>query len=227
MTTSIFNFILPLLTACLVIGSLIGFGGAFLHREYTSLYLYQLTALLLIAVSGIKVCLTQSRIAFLKNIILVLIMIFVVACATPKNTDTNNSSKNSEFQPLKKFKGDTVSFINSILANKGYYVNKPLNVLLNDLSIPVKRFTMGSNHKNISVSPHITLNIYTQIEIEQKLPKRQDPSSLVIVWAKPLSFQETDSIGLKNGFAWTPEVAEFFGKQIVGDIIKVRYNELK
>jgi hypothetical protein len=144
-----------------------------------------------------------------------------------KHTDTNNSSRNPEFQPLNKFKGDTVSFINSILANKDYYVNKPLNVLLNDLSIPVKKYTIGNSFKNLNDNPNITLNIYTQIEIEQKLPKRQDPSSLVIVWAKPLSLEASINVGRKSGFVWTPEVADYFGKQIVGDIIKVRYNELK
>lgn len=35
-----------------------------MHPEYTSLYLYQFTGLLLIAVSGIKICLSESRIAF-------------------------------------------------------------------------------------------------------------------------------------------------------------------
>jgi len=159
----------------------------------------------------------------MKNLIIALMAILLLACSTKQDL----SKHYTNYEPLKKFKGDTAAFITSILANKNHYIGKPLNTLLLDLSIPVKRFTTAGSHKDITISTDITIKFYNSTEIDRKFAKKQDPFSLIVVWEKPLDAKKTDSIALKSLYRWTPEVEAYFNRQIVGDIVKSGYNGLK
>ena len=58
-----------------------------------------------------------------------------------KNIECNPEKKYNSFQPLKKFKGDTLAFIqNSILKRLEFYENKEIKFLIKDLSIPIEKY---------------------------------------------------------------------------------------
>ncbi|MDA9555455.1 hypothetical protein N9R54_04400 [Pelobium sp.] len=155
---------------------------------------------------------------------LIIILLGFTACSSLKNNKQLVNGSIAKYQPLKKFNGDTLLFVkNSILARKEYYVGKELNVLLKDLRIPVKKYLTGISSK-VSVDPGLYLNIYSNTEQENKVANGIDPIQITILWKTPLSSEETDSLLRRSHLNWTPEVAAYYGNQIVGDVGIVQYN---
>lgn len=70
------KLVLPIIfvTACLIVGTLIGYGNWFLSAEYTGLYLYEFIAVVLIIMSAVKLLLTRKELHFVGVIPIALIL---------------------------------------------------------------------------------------------------------------------------------------------------------
>ncbi|MBK0383565.1 hypothetical protein I5M32_11410 [Pedobacter sp. SD-b] len=157
------------------------------------------------------------------NKLLIILLLSLTACSTLKQQSSNN--KQQKYIKLEKFKGDTLSFVqNSILNRKEFYKGKELNVLLKDLAIPIVHYTTGVTFRHKDQSPHISLYPYNDTEKDKKITKKEDPIIITIVWQTPLRTSYVDSLSIRNKSNWTPEVQEYFGKQIVKDIGKVNFS---
>ena len=159
-----------------------------------------------------------------------LLLMLLLGCKSVTTT-TNGISKETntipKYRKLKTFKGttnDTLAYMRtSIIDRKSEYIGKELKVLLNDLELPINNYTTaGSNLRGIS--PRLSLKFYPKNVEELKRQARIDPVILNIVWETPLPLDITDPMMFKNQGIWTNEEQEYYGKQIVKDIVLTNYN---
>jgi len=129
-------------------------------------------------------------------------------------TDVNASAnQNNNYVALKMFNRDTLGYVqHNFIDNKKKYIGKDLNTLLKDLEIPIKSFMPGSSDLNQDISPFIHLQFYSYNKTIHKV-------DIVVVWSQVLPNVTVLRLSFKNNFAWTEEVLNYFGKQIIGDII--------
>ena len=129
------------------------------------------------------------------------------------------------YKPLEAFNGDTLHFVRtSILERKGAYIGKELNVLLQDMQIPIVKYFNSVTSGNTNITPGVYINIYSNAVQEIKKKSKINPISIYVKFASPLPSVETNKLVVKSQLNWTPEVAEYYGKQIVGDVGMVRYD---
>ena len=137
----------------------------------------------------------------------------------PVSTGTTSPSVSVQ-DSTKKVK-DTAAFVKNILAQKSKYLNKELGVLLSDLDIPVKSYTIINSRTDrldgiaIAFDDHKT----TLRKMNQDDYSKQ-PSVLRIIWATPVPaaiYNELVQKSMSTG-NWNSAEAEFYAKQIVGDI---------
>jgi hypothetical protein len=146
-------------------------------------------------------------------------------------TTTNSISKETttvpKYRKLNTFKGttnDTLAYVRtSIIDRKKEYIGKELNLLLNDLELPIKRYLIGSSHLR-GISPDITFEFYPNNVVNLKEKNKIDPVILNIVWETPLPKDIVLPMKIKNKNIWTNEEQEYYGKQIVKDIVLTNYN---
>jgi hypothetical protein len=132
----------------------------------------------------------------------------------------------------KCFQGDTLKYvIKCIEENRAQYIGKPFNVLLNDLELPVKSFFNGGISNREKKGETITIAFYEQTAAAVLADIRgnrrhHDVDSLVmltIIWKTPLPLDSAENLQNSSGGIWTPAVQEYFGKQIIKDIIAKRF----
>jgi hypothetical protein len=158
-----------------------------------------------------------------------IILMLILGCKSIKTTNDNVQNSNNyipKYQKLSTFKGnanDTLTYVRtSIIGRKNKYIGKELNVLLNDLELPVRTYLIGLSNKK-GLSPSLTLEFYPRNVMEIKRQNKIDPVILVIEWEKPLPLSIADSLMVKNKAIWTKEEKEYFGKQKVKDIVLTDY----
>ncbi len=145
---------------------------------------------------------------------------------TPTDSVSNNTITESKYRKLNTFKGatnDTLAYMRtSIIDRKSEYIGKELKFLLNDLELPINNYLIGSSHLR-GISPDIGLQFYPKNVVNLKIEKRIDPVILNIVWETPLPKDVVLPILLKNKGIWTNEAQEYYGKQIIKDIVLTDY----
>ncbi len=154
----------------------------------------------------------------------------LLGCKSVKTTTTNSISKETttvtKYQKLNTFKdttNDTLAYMRtSIIDRKSKYIGKELNVLLNDLELPINNYTIGGSNLR-GISPSLSLKFYPKNVLELKRQAKIDPVILVIIWETPLSKDDILPILLKSKGVWTNEEQEYYGKQKVKDIGLVDY----
>jgi hypothetical protein len=151
----------------------------------------------------------------MKKLFFVGFIFMILSCKVHKNTesaatvksmqnaDTSSAPKKGTPLHLAQFGGNRLAYLQAIVANKQEYVDKELSVLLNDLELPITRYsTFGSTPpKNSSISRYVILF-----------------DSVIIYWKTPLSREDVWKLGDTNKYKWTKEVQAFYGKQVIGDI---------
>lgn len=154
--------------------------------------------------------------------------IIIAGCVAKKTTQTNGPEKSSTIQsrdiPIKPtfadFKNDTLQYLQKVIIdNKAKYVNKELSVLLSDLPLPVKTWMTSPMAKNRNATDHISLLFYDYQVYSNLERQNQYPAIVSIAWAKPIPVDTVHILGKKHKFAWKDDEVNFFGKQIVGDIV--------
>jgi hypothetical protein len=107
----------------------------------------------------------------------------------------DDKTKLAKYQPLKKFKGDTLSFIKkSILDRTEYYEGKKVSVLIKDLKIQLKDLVKG--YVNNSENPKhqgMMIQIFTRFE------KRYSPAEDLAITIVMKDIKEHQSNGKQQG----------------------------
>ncbi len=146
---------------------------------------------------------------------------------TPTDSVSNNTSSVPKYRKLNTFKGttnDTLAYVRtSIINRKSEYIGKELNILLNDLELPINNYLIGSSNLR-GISPDISFKFYPKNVVELKRQNRIDPVILTIVWETPLPKDVVLPMKIKNQNIWTTEEQEYYGKQKVKDIVLTNYN---
>ncbi len=154
----------------------------------------------------------------------------LLGCKSVKTTTTNSISKETttvpKYQKLNTFKGttnDTLAYMRtSIIDRKSKYIGKELNILLNDLELPIHSYLIGLSNLR-GISPGISLKFYPKNVVELKRQARIDPVILNIVWETPLPLDIVNPMLIKSKGVWTNEEQEYYGKQIIKDIVLTDY----
>ena len=112
---------------------------------------------------------------------------------------------------------DTLSYLNTIVANKASYVGKPFSVLMNDLQIQIKFFFPFAdlNHdKTKETSTEFSFYFPpTAEEIYLTYP------SLEITWQTNLNASQSRALYTQyRALGWSNEVATFYSSGIIADI---------
>jgi hypothetical protein len=134
----------------------------------------------------------------------------------------------------KCFQGDTLQYVKKcILEKQSQYIGKPLNVLLNDLELPVRSFLNGGISAQEKSGEFTTIAFYdiqatTSLlaDVRGNRMRREDAKKLVFLtirWKEALPQDIVENLQKNNSGNWTPVVQEYFGKQVIKDIIVKRF----
>lgn len=120
---------------------------------------------------------------------------------------------------------DTSTYLqNSILANKSYYIGKPLNVLLNDLQIAVKSYSEVLPLPSLPdpiIFDRTALYFQSNKEIVMKMLNKNKVPAIEIRFASPIQIPK--AYLRKGGLLdcstdWTTAKANFFGQYIISSL---------
>lgn len=150
-----------------------------------------------------------------------LLYLLVISCASKKTGINNEIIKgnnlekeivnNPEYIPLPNFNGDTLKYLTTnFLKQKEFYQGKELNVLLQDLELPVKEFTTGVSAIDINISPSLSLNFYKRDIKESKIRDKKNPLVLYVIWQIPLPEKDVTSIIRTTHGYWDYEANNYF-----------------
>jgi len=156
-----------------------------------------------------------------KKIIFLSVVLFSCRTIVPAS---HKSIVNPNYVSLKKFKVDTLQYVKkNFIEGKEKYSNKELKYLLSDLEIPVKEYIPGNSNDNMFISPTMTLLFHEFNEVAKRSDEGLHPVRIIINWKNPLPSKDIDSLRTKNWRKWTKDEADYFGKQIVQDIMVVNF----
>ncbi|RYY07385.1 MAG: hypothetical protein EOP43_03410 [Sphingobacteriaceae bacterium] len=152
-------------------------------------------------------------------------LLAIASCKTVKHNTQVKLNETFQYRPLATFHSDTASYIKyNFIERKQVYLNKKINVLIEDLEVPVRYYTDGTSAKYVDSVPYISLKFYRADVIDRKIMKKKDPTILVIHFITPLSTSITVPLLRKINSKWTAEAQELYGKQTIKNIELVDYN---
>lgn len=112
---------------------------------------------------------------------------------------------------------DTLAYLQTIVANKSFFIGKPFSVLQDSLKIQIKFFSpFGSIPHDKRKETSTSFSFYfplTPDDMWLTYPK------LRISWSPYLNADQSDLLyGQNNGGGWSPNVASFYATGIIADI---------
>jgi hypothetical protein len=124
------------------------------------------------------------------------------------------------YKKLSAFSGDTTQYLyQNFVKQKVNYVHKPLNILLQQLEVPLSGYTISPNGTDMSTTASIVLNIYDDRKLYQIEKGKRNPNALVIIWSKPLPIEEARVILTKSFGRWDSSAREYYSNKTVGSIV--------
>ncbi|MCA6069004.1 hypothetical protein JI747_017700 [Chryseobacterium sp. RG1] len=117
---------------------------------------------------------------------------------------------------MKKPKFDTLAYLKQFEANKANYINKPLSVLLNDMTQIQPKTAWPTTHRKKTITPGTSFK-FCNMELSF-----HNSITLLIEWQDPIPRDQTKYYEQKNDFYFTNEERIFYGSKIIKDIIVYR-----
>jgi len=104
------------------------------------------------------------------------------------------------YKPLATFNGDTSAYLlDNFVTHQQYYLNKPLNVLLKQLEVPVVKCMASFNGGDAEEGCRgLYLYFYPSRTIDKKVRDKKEPAVLVINFKKLLQKEPINSFLMKN-----------------------------
>lgn len=113
---------------------------------------------------------------------------------------------------------DTLAYLKSIVANKGFYIGEPFSVLQNNLQIQIKYYSgFPGNPDDTRQETSTSFSFYFPINGKDDFyltyPKMD------IIWQVPLNRIQSDIIWSNNNFGgWSAAASAFYANAIIKDI---------
>jgi hypothetical protein len=134
------------------------------------------------------------------------------------------SLQSIKYIPLSRYEKDIVKYIKeNFLKNKKSYIDKEMSYFLDNLEIPIYKFTSSIGYPPNSVYSHISIKFYNDVTIANKVKNKEERIVMVISFNPPLQPNIIEPIMQEAKGKWTKEVHQFFGKQKVKNIEIVEY----
>ncbi|HEX6426927.1 MAG TPA: hypothetical protein VF008_04540 [Niastella sp.] len=157
-----------------------------------------------------------------------LLSIYIVLLAASSCSAQKTGTQSVPHIPVaqKCFQGDTLQYVqNCIMNHKDRYIGKPLDTLLSELEIPFGSIMNSVPHNNTAIVDHSTCSFYNALTTIGRIGARFPKTVLLsIIWEKPLSSQVAFDLTRESKGNWTAEIKEYFGKQVIKDIILSKYD---
>ena len=125
------------------------------------------------------------------------------------------------FRPLKEFRGDTVAYVKTnFFQRKTYYENKPLEVLLKDLGIPIRSYITIYPFADIQHFSTIMLSLWPWAETAGTVLAGRDVPLIHVTFDQPIALDSAAVLRRKDKprGAWQEEEEAFFGSRKVKNI---------
>ena len=146
------------------------------------------------------------------------------SCKTAKPNgapvSTATTSASVAVQDSTKKVTDTAGFIKNIIAQKSNYLNKEFGVLLKELDLPVKSYTVINSGRNYIDGITISFDDRKTTQWKMDHYEQVQLAGLRIIWATPVpaaTYSELRQKSMAYG-NWNAIEEEFYAKQIVKDI---------
>jgi hypothetical protein len=108
--------------------------------------------------------------------------------------------------------------------HKDRYIGKPLDSLLSELEIPFNSISNSVPHNNTAIVDRSILSFYNTMttigRVGAKIPRTV---LLNVIWEKPIPSQVAFDLTKESKGNWTAAIKEYFGKQVIKDIILSKY----
>lgn len=161
------------------------------------------------------------------SLILISILIFGFSnCLIKKETHSkkNDSISNNYYTPLNKFQSDSSKYLyDNFIKNKKYYIDRKLELVLNNLELPVQNYLVSLSNNNLNESNAITL-ILTDEKVFFSNKEKKKYILLNITWKIPINGKQAFDLLEKSKTQWNNSAKEFYKNNIVKDINMVNYN---
>ena len=112
---------------------------------------------------------------------------------------------------------DTLAYLQTIIANKAFFIGKPFSVLNDSLGIQIKLFAPYPGlHSDITKENSTSFSFYfpqSASDFYLSYPR------LDIYWQTPLVFSQSDLIWVSNnGGIWLPNAYNLYFNRLIADI---------
>jgi hypothetical protein len=147
-----------------------------------------------------------------------IIIYLLISCSVPKTAavSQNNKIHTPGYKTLYNFKNDTLQYLKfNLIERKNTYVGEELDVLLNDLEVPVKSY-MYSPGSDLKVHSIVLMLDDYNTSLKKKYDNKK-PIVLIVSFDTPVDIDEMNAMKSNNSFDWTSKQEGFYGKMIVKD----------
>lgn len=159
----------------------------------------------------------------MKKILFIILAVFI-ACKSRKEIIPIETLKNPNYKALKEFDRDTLRYLNTnFVAHKDFYIGKKLQVLLDDLELPINYYHFTSSIHEKNLSPDLGISTYKRNQINSKFSKRENPFLLYVTWETPLPSDKLIELSRKNNGNWTGEVRDYYKEFKIKEITVSNY----
>ncbi len=158
--------------------------------------------------------------------ILYIILIVLTSCTTILKTSPTVSKPiivNVDTLNPEKMRNDTIRYLQTEVVNKKQkYIGQPVELLLKDLKYEVKYYIVSTT---MNVDPKkeivrgLTVIFHSQKEYYQLEDRYDDARVLTISLKTTITYDEVMPLLNKYNGNWSQEIREYYGKQIVSDVV--------
>jgi hypothetical protein len=154
------------------------------------------------------------------NYVLIL-AIFLVSCTIQsKLSKSRNKEKvKYEYKALESFKSDTLNYVlYDFIDNKYQYIGKPASILFDKLQYEIKSYQAATDE--IGAVYQISISYLNKNQFTYRLSERLKMVDICITFENPIPWLTVLDLSPRGHLGeWSSKHREFFGKQIVKDIV--------
>jgi hypothetical protein len=159
-----------------------------------------------------------------KTLTFILVASLFIACSSKRYASRGTSLKTGKYIRLKRFEGDTLQYVTRNFVNrKDKYIGKKLKELLKDVELPIRCYLFSTSVREPGKILSLSLFLYSRSEVSRRIDQGISPSSIIIKWNTPLPEKRVFELVRKNKGEWTAEAVDYYGEQVIGDVITENY----
>lgn len=133
--------------------------------------------------------------------------------------------KSFTLKALKSVNSDTLNYLRSnFILHKDFYINKPLNILLKDLELPVIRYyQMFLDPPQLERLEGITLKFERDVDMLRKFDSKMVPNMLIISLKDSIMLNDIRPLMMKHKGNWSMEVQNYYKDKKIKELMMIKY----